>query len=93
VYDYYLRLKAENKVLDYIKRVSSGAYIQSGSLIALVIAIPTDKPSIWRGRHLCQPQGCSSKASDTEDPARTSRKGRRDAEDVWYAAYIRDSPA
>jgi hypothetical protein len=78
----YMRTKAENKVLDYVKRVriwQSNASMFSSSSPLL------DKPSIRGRRHLRQPERRCPQNRHAEGPPRARRKGRAHAENIRYS--------
>jgi hypothetical protein len=79
--------KAENKVLDYIKRVRRYQSNARSSPSSPVL----DKPSIWRRRHLCQPERCRPKNSHAEGTPCAGRKGRGHAENIRYSFLSRVS--
>ena len=79
--------KAENKVLDYIKRVLSNTCHSTFSSSSPLL----DKPPIRCRRHLRQSEGRRPQNSHAKDPYCARRKGRAHAENIRYSFLSRVS--
>jgi hypothetical protein len=77
------RTKAENKVLDYVKRVRSWQSNARHSTFPSS-SPPLDKPPIRRRGHLRQPERCRPQNGHAEDSPRARRKGRSLAKNIRY---------